>query len=179
MKILRTLLLAIVALTVLPTEAKPLKTNQVYMFGFSASFKDSVVYVTDIQNVEGAWIETKTKFLMERENYSYQLKSYLEDTKQQSNRICMVFFELSKKKAEKQPKTKAEKAAMIGGGVALGVGVLGLVGKALLGAAASYADEDSDGGYSDDVALLDGEVSEAADSVELETAYETTEDVEA
>ena len=102
MKILRTLLLAIVALTVLPTETKPLKTNQVYMFGFSASFKDSVVYVTDIQNVEGAWIETKTKFLMERENYSYQLKSYLEDTKQQSNRICMVFFELSKKKAEKQ-----------------------------------------------------------------------------
>ena len=85
----------------------------------------------------------------------------------------------AKKKAEKQPKTKAEKAAMIGGGVALGVGVLGLVGKALLGAAASYADEDSDGGYSDDVALLDGEVSEAADSVELETANETTEDVEA
>ena len=102
MKILRTLLLAAVALTVLPTEAKPLKTNQVYMFGFSASFKDSVVYVTDIQNVEGAWIETKNKFLMERENYSYQLKGYLEDTKQQTHRICMVFFELSKKKAEKQ-----------------------------------------------------------------------------
>ena len=102
MKILRIMLFAMLALSVSQTEAKPLKTNNVYMFGFSASFKDSVVYVTDIQNVPEAWVETKTKFLLGRDNYSYQMKNYLEDTKQQTHRVCMVFFALDKKKAEKK-----------------------------------------------------------------------------
>ena len=47
----------------------------------------------------------------------------------------------AKKKAEKQPMDKAKKAAIIGGGIALGVGILGAVGKAALNAAAKYADE--------------------------------------
>ena len=102
MKILRIMLFAMLALSVSQTEAKPLKTNNVYIFGFSASFKDSVVYVTDIQNVPEAWVETKTKFLLGRDNYSYQMKNYLEDTKQQTHRVCMVFFALDKKKAEKK-----------------------------------------------------------------------------
>ena len=102
MKIMRIMLFAMLALSVSQTEAKPLKTNNVYIFGFSASFKDSVVYVTDIQNVPEAWVETKTKFLLGRDNYSYQMKNYLEDTKQQTHRVCMVFFALDKKKAEKK-----------------------------------------------------------------------------
>lgn len=48
----------------------------------------------------------------------------------------------AKKKAEKKPMDKAKKAAIIGGGVALGVGILGAVGKAALNAAAKYADDD-------------------------------------
>ena len=47
-----------------------------------------------------------------------------------------------KKKAEKQPIDKSKKAAMIGGGIAIAVGALGLGFKALLNAAAEYADED-------------------------------------
>ena len=102
MKIRKHILTALLALLVLPMSAKPLKTNQVYMFGFSASFKDSVVYVTDIQNLEGAWIESKTKFLLGRDSYSYQLNTYLTDQLSQPGRVCMVFFALDKKKAEKQ-----------------------------------------------------------------------------
>ena len=82
--------------------AKQMKTDRVYMFGFSASFKDSVIYVTDIQNVPGAWIETKRTFLLGRDEYSRQLKSYLADQLQQPKRVCMVFFAMNKKKAEKQ-----------------------------------------------------------------------------
>lgn len=48
----------------------------------------------------------------------------------------------AKKKAEKQPVDKAKKAAMIGGGIAVGIGVLGLVGRAFLGAAERYVEED-------------------------------------
>ena len=102
MKSLKYILLFTLTLTALGISAKSLKTNQVYMFGFSASFKDSIVYVTDIQHVEGAWIETKNKFLLGRDNYSYQLKNYLTDSLSRPDRICMVFYALKKKKAEKQ-----------------------------------------------------------------------------
>ena len=102
MKSIRYILLLVVALTALGASAKPIKTNQVYMFGFSASFKDSVIYVTDIQNVPGTWVESKNKFLLLRDEYSRQMKDYLEEKLQQEKRVCVVFYYLKKKKAEKE-----------------------------------------------------------------------------
>ena len=102
MKSIRYILLLVVALTALGASAKPLKKNQVYMFGFSASFKDSIIYVTDIQNIPGAWIESKNKFLLLRDEYSRQMKDYLEEKLQQEKRVCVVFYYLKKKKAEKE-----------------------------------------------------------------------------
>ena len=102
MKSIKYILLLVVALTALGASAKPIKTNQVYMFGFSASFKDSVIYVTDIQNVPGAWIESKNKFLLLRDEYSRQMKDYLEEKLQQEKRVCVIFYYLKKKKAEKE-----------------------------------------------------------------------------
>jgi hypothetical protein len=102
MKSIKYILLLVVALTALGASAKPLKTNQVYMFGFSASFKDSVIYVTDIQNVPGTWVESKNKFLLLRDEYSRQMKDYLEEKLQQEKRVCVVFYYLKKKKAEKE-----------------------------------------------------------------------------
>lgn len=96
------MLLAALTLAVLPSQAKITTTNQLYIFGFSASFKDSVIYVTDIQHLEGAWIESKHKFLLGRDQYSAQLKTYLTETLSQPGRVCMVFFALKKKDAEKQ-----------------------------------------------------------------------------
>lgn len=102
MKHFKYTLLGVVLTLAASVSAKQLKTDKLYMFGFSASFKDSVVYVTDIQNVQGAWIDTKTKFLLGRDEYSRQLKNYLTDQLQQPKRVCLVFFEMSRKKAEKQ-----------------------------------------------------------------------------
>ena len=102
MKSIKYILLLVVALTALGASAKPLKTNQVYMFGFSTSFKDSVIYVTDIQNVPGTWVESKNKFLLLRDEYSRQMKDYLEEKLQQEKRVCVVFYYLKKKKAEKE-----------------------------------------------------------------------------
>ena len=102
MKSIRYILLLVVALTALGASAKPIKTNRVYMFGFSASFKDSVIYVTDIQNVPGTWVESKNKFLLVRDEYSRQMKDYLEEKLQQEKRVCVVFYYLKKKKAEKE-----------------------------------------------------------------------------
>ena len=102
MKSIKYILLLVVALTALGASAKPIKTNRVYMFGFSASFKDSVIYVTDIQNVPGTWVESKNKFLLLRDEYSRQMKDYLEEKLQQEKRVCVVFYYLKKKKAEKE-----------------------------------------------------------------------------
>jgi fructose-1,6-bisphosphatase len=79
------------------------------MFGFSASFQDSTIYVTDIQDVQGAWIESKTKFLLGRDNYSYQLKEHFTNNLQEPDRICMVFYATSKSKAEKIKKKLLKK----------------------------------------------------------------------
>ena len=104
MKITKYLLFSLLLAMALPTEmqAKRVKTSKMYMFGFSASFKDSVIYMTDVQEVEGAWYDTKTKFLLGRHHYSYQLKDYLTNTKQQPNRVCVVMFALTRKEAEKK-----------------------------------------------------------------------------
>ena len=102
MKSLRYILLLAVTLLTVEASAKLELTDNIYMFGFSASFKDSVVYTTDIQNVEGLWIDTKTKFLLNRDEYSHQFKVYLTEKLKQENRICMVFFYDKKKKAEKE-----------------------------------------------------------------------------
>ena len=52
--------------------------------------------------MEGAWIDHKTKFLLGRDQYSIQLKEYLEQSMQQQGRICMVIFATKKKEAEKK-----------------------------------------------------------------------------
>ena len=45
---------------VLAVQAKRVKVPKVYVCGFSASFNDSLVYFTDIQEVKDVWIDTKT-----------------------------------------------------------------------------------------------------------------------
>lgn len=72
-----------------------------YIFGFASSFNDSTVYFTDVQKVDSAYFTRKNKFLVSRENYSYQLRDYLEQ-KGAGNRTCIVMFDFNQKKAEKK-----------------------------------------------------------------------------
>ena len=95
------LLTMLASLLAIPSEAKPVKCEHLYMFGFSASFKDSIIYVTDIQDVQGAWVDSKSKFLKNRDQYSSQLREHLGEQHKQPERICLVLFATEKKKAEK------------------------------------------------------------------------------
>jgi len=76
-------------------------TTGVYVFGFSASFTDSTVYFTPIQYLDGVVLEKKTKFLPGAPEYSYQLKDYLEQQRGENNRVCAIFADETKAKAEK------------------------------------------------------------------------------
>lgn len=82
--------------------AKGQLTPDVYIFGFSASFQDSIVYITEVQKLDSAWIDSKTKFLLSRENYSYQLKNYLNNKLNMAHRTCIVMFATKKKDIEKK-----------------------------------------------------------------------------
>ena len=103
MKVLKYILLILVlTATATKAEAKIIVAEHMYIFGFSASFNDSILYMTDIQDVQGASYDTKNDFLLARDLYSSQLKEYLAEKKGQPNRVCLVMFSTSKKKAEKK-----------------------------------------------------------------------------
>jgi hypothetical protein len=82
-------------------QAKNVVEKKAYMFGFSASFNDSIIYFTDIQTVDSAWIDDKTLFLQGRDIYSQQLKDYFAAS-MQPNRICVVMYAPTLKEAEKK-----------------------------------------------------------------------------
>ena len=102
MRYLKYILLTLLVSVAMGAEAKRIQPKHMYMFGFAASFKDSVVYMTEIQDVQGAWYDTKSKFLLGRDNYSLQLKDHFKEKLQMPDRVCMVFFAKSMKKAEKK-----------------------------------------------------------------------------
>lgn len=102
MRFLKYIVLTLLVCVAMGAEAKTVKARHMYVFGFTASFKDSVVYMTEIQDVQGALYDTKTKFLLGRDSYSDQLKAFFKEKMQLSDRVCMVMFSTSKKKAEKK-----------------------------------------------------------------------------
>lgn len=75
---------------------------RIYMFGFAASFSDSTVYFTNVQAVDSAWIDSKSKFLLGRDNYSLQLKNMLANKMSQPNRTCIVSFGEKRKDVEQK-----------------------------------------------------------------------------
>ncbi|MBP7768200.1 MAG: hypothetical protein KA067_03895 [Prevotella sp.] len=100
MDLKRRLLCAIVALVSLSAAAEN-KVHTVYLYGFAASFNDSTVYFTPIQQLDSAYIDSKTKFLYSRENYSYQLRDYLAGSGY-PNATCITSYALNRKDAEKK-----------------------------------------------------------------------------
>ena len=104
MKLIRKIALAIVLMAASTThlQAQIVKVPQAYMFGFVASFNDSTVYFTNIQQVDSVWVTKKKKMLSGRNNYSYQLREYFAQKRDQPNRTCVVVANVNRKKLEKK-----------------------------------------------------------------------------
>lgn len=81
--------------------SKP-KQTKIYIFGVSINFTDSTTYITDVQALEPAYIETRTGFLYDRSIYSQQLQIWVEHAKNQPNTTCTVFFSENKSQLEKK-----------------------------------------------------------------------------
>ena len=79
-----------------------LRCTPVYIFGVSASFNDSIVYFTDIQEVDSVWTNGKGRFLAGRNQYSYQLREYFTTKLGMARRTCVVVSSLKRKDVEKK-----------------------------------------------------------------------------
>lgn len=105
MKKLLYLLTAVVLMAVATTEraeAKRVVVPKMYIYGFAASFTDTVVYFTNVMEVDSAWYETKSKFLLGRNLYSRQLRNFLEKEKKEQSRTCLVVFDKKRSRLEKK-----------------------------------------------------------------------------
>jgi len=97
--------LALIAATAYqPLAAKTKLMPKAYMFGFAASFNDSIVYFTQIQEVDSVWAEGKKDFLAGRSNYSYQLRNYIERNMKKEYPTCVVISSFKRKDVEKKYK---------------------------------------------------------------------------
>ncbi len=101
MKSLKYIILSLLLIFTTGAQAQKVQVPHIYMFGFSASFTDPIVYFTEIQDMPNAWMDKKKKFLLGHDNYAEQMKNYLTE-QQQPNRVCMVFFSTKKSKMEKE-----------------------------------------------------------------------------
>ena len=66
------------------------------------AFSDSVVYFTEIMPVEGAKLDAKTKFLLHRQYYAYELKDYMNFQENMPGRTSVIYFSEKRSKLEKQ-----------------------------------------------------------------------------
>lgn len=73
----------------------------VYMIGVAMSLTDSVVFITDMHLVDSVTVEKKTKFLKDRQLYSFQLQRYLEATYKVGPYVPAVFFGPKRKTMER------------------------------------------------------------------------------
>jgi hypothetical protein len=104
MKLIKQLTLAIALMAAGATnvQAQNVKVPHAYMFGFVASFNDSTVYFTNIQQVDSVWVTKKKKMLAGRNNYSYQLREFFAQKRNMPNRTCVVVANTDRKKVEKK-----------------------------------------------------------------------------
>ena len=90
-------------------EAKKKIVTEVYVFGVSLSFTDSVAYFTEIQHIDGAVIEDK--FLPNLHLYSYDLKDYMSFEEGMPGRTSFIYF--SDKRAKLVKKEQKIKKKLI------------------------------------------------------------------
>lgn len=102
-KLLCLLMLLVIAIPSVAKKKGDQKKYGVFLVGASASFSDSLVYITDIQFLDSASVSDKG-LLEGRVQYSMQLKDYLEGKKGMKDRTCFMFFSEKKNKLEKQLK---------------------------------------------------------------------------
>lgn len=102
------LLVSVFALSLMAKKPKDKNKYGVYMVGVSASFKDSLVYFTDVQFVDSAAVDG-SGFLVQRQQYSEQLHDFMLEKEGKEHRTCFVLFNAKEKSLIKELSKLKEK----------------------------------------------------------------------
>ena len=81
-------------------KGKAKEVKDVYVFGVSIAFTDTVAYFTEVQHVEGAVLVDD--MLPNRHMYSYELKNYMSFNEDMQGRTSFIFFDDDKAKLVKK-----------------------------------------------------------------------------
>ncbi len=97
------MLVAVIATAFVPqtSEAKSKLMPRMYAFGFALALDDSVAYITNVTTVDSVWVDEKTSFVINRADYTQQLKSYLA-VADLSKTMTVVTFAKTQKAAQKK-----------------------------------------------------------------------------
>lgn len=107
-KLLRCVLFLLLMIVAVSAEAKKQKGGyqKVYCFGFASSFTDSLAYLTDVQELDSAYI-MPNGFIADRQLYSLQLYAHVNDKRGVENPTTAFFFSTKAKPlAKKYQKVK-------------------------------------------------------------------------
>ncbi len=88
-------------ISVVAVQAKNDKGDGVYILGASINLKDSVVYFTEIQKLDGVKLD-KSGFLPQRQFYAYELKDFMNFSENMPGRTSVIFFSKKRSKLEKK-----------------------------------------------------------------------------
>ena len=103
MRFFRTLSLAVLMVAGSQTlSAQNIQVPKANMFGFVASFNDSTVYFTDIQELDSVWVTKKKQYISGKGNYSYQLRNFFTQQRDLPNRTCVIIGSVKRKDVEKK-----------------------------------------------------------------------------
>lgn len=96
----RAIITAMAILCAISTSARETQKT-VYIYGMAASFNDSTIYITNVQKLDSAYITDKQDLLYGRQDYSGQLKTYMQE-QGHHDMTCITFFATTLKKAQKE-----------------------------------------------------------------------------
>ena len=95
------LLLALIPLCATAKKKDKQEENQkVYVFGFATTFTSDSIYLTDIQQLDSAFI-MKSGFLYSRDSYTYQLRQHMQSIGV-DRAVSVISFAKTREKAEKK-----------------------------------------------------------------------------
>ncbi len=98
----KTILSLLLLLAISMKSGAVLLPETLFVYGVSISFNDSVIYLTDIMQLDSAWINPSSKFIYSRPSYAYQMKTYLQDNQSVTNPTCVLCYAENRKDAEKK-----------------------------------------------------------------------------
>ena len=101
-RVMALLAMVLMWVSVAPKLYAKVEQRPIYICGYAVNFADSTVYLTEIQRIDTAYVESKNGFLMDRNQYSSQLQFFMKKYSGGKNYTCMILFDKKQARLQKR-----------------------------------------------------------------------------